>query len=1040
MSLSRIMKVFLSAALLLAATARLRAQGGNQGSIEGTVLDQSGAVVPDATLTATNTATAISFTTQSNQEGIYRFAVLPVGTYELKAEKRGFAGTVIKDVRLTVGAKLNIDVKLALAGASATVSVSSETPLIETTRTQVSSTVDSNAVRELPVNGRNFIDFVLLTPGVTRDVRTGDISFAGQRGTLNSLTVDGADDNNTFFGQTTGRTGSGRAPYQFSQDAVQEFQVNSNGYSAELGRAGGAVINVVTKSGTNTLHGSGFWFYRDRSLVANDPISKLNARLLGRPIPPKPSYHFNQFGGDLGGPIIKNNLFFFFDYDGQRNTQPNPVTLILPTITAPTASQSAAIKYLQDRSASWNRGLNQDTYLLKGDWNASSRNLVSLRWNRQNFTGLGFEFGGSNVSSEHTGASLVKSDTLTASLTSTLTTNIVNVARFNYLRDNEPGQASSNLPEATVRQGGASLLVVGRAFLSPRLTNIHRQQYADTLTFIRGRHSFRAGADFIRDRIDNFFPGNFSGSYTFQCLENFGRSLAGQPLIISPPALLNCPASTANPTIPADQFVQAFAGAGTNGPTTHPNIFAASWFVQDDWRVTDRLTLNLGLRYDVQVTDKPPVSNPFAAAAGIRTDQLDTDKDNFGPRFGFAWTPFAGARTVLRGGYGIFYGRTPSIMVGTAHSNNGLSVGTKTFTGSDMPSYPNTKCGPPVDSPSCPAPSTGAASAPSIFIMQPGYQQPIVQQANLNLEQRLTNDLSVNLGWLMAKGNHLQRTRDINLFPPVPTTISVVGTGQIITYRKYPPTRPITAFARISQFESSANSIYHGMFAQLNKRMSRNFQGSVSYTWSHVIDDLPDATAVVPLGSDDAKMISDPLNPRADRASGLNDQRHRFVLSGIWQLNYANDWNPAAKAVLGGWEVSFILTAQSGQPYAGLVGSDLNNDSNSSTDRLPTEARDRFVLPATWSLDPRFLKKISFGERANLQIFVEAFNIFNHFNVPAVKNTEWLVVNNQLVLNNTGPNAFGLPTSPGFGSNYPFNAPLNLNGARIFQVGGKINF
>jgi hypothetical protein len=1028
--------------LMLALASVAFAQVGNQGSIGGTVVDPSNAVIAGATLTATNQATGVSFTTQTNQDGLYYFAVLPVGTYDLRIEKQGFTPSVTKDITVNVGSKLTIDLKLAVSAAAETVNVSAETPLVETSRTNVSSTVDSNSVANLPVNGRNFIDFVLLTPGVTRDVRTGDISFGGQRGTLNSLTVDGADDNNTFFGQTTGRTGSGRAPYQFSQDAVQEFQVNSNGYSAELGRAGGAVINVVTKSGTNTLHGTGFEFYRDRGLAANDPIVKLNHAFNPALSLRKPAYHFNQFGGNVGGPIIKNRAFFFFDYDGQRNNQLNIVSLVIPTIAAPTAFQQQAISYLQARAGNWGRGLNQDTYLAKGDISINSRNQASVRWNRQDFTGLGFENGGATNSSEHTGASIVNTDTVTASLTSTLTSSLVNVARFNYQRDNEPGQADSNLPEATVQQG-QTLLVVGRNSFSPRFTNITRQQYADTLTFNHGRHTFKAGADFVRDQISNFFPGNFSGVYLFTCLENFGRSLAGQPVIVN--TALGCNPTATGSLVPRDSFTQAFAGAGTTGATTHPNIFESSWFVQDDWRIRNNLTLNLGLRWDLQNTDKPPVSNPVAAAAGIRTDQLNLDTNNYAPRIGFAWTPFADARTVVRGGYGIFYGRTPSIMIGTAHSNNGISVATKAFTGADLPTYPNTKCGPPVDSPNCAAPTTGTAAPPTIFVMQPKFQEPMVQQANLNFEQEFAGDLSVTVGWLMVKGNHLQRTRDINLGTPVPTTFTIAGTGQTVVVNRYPGTgsgatpqiRPIPAFTRIFQFESTSSSLYHGMFVQLKKRMARNFQGALSYTWSHVIDDVPDATAVVP-GTDDGKMLFDPRCDRCDRASSVNDQRHRIVISGIWQLNYARDVNRMGRAVLGGWEISTIFNYQTGQPYNGFINADMNNDGNARTDRIPIVGRNSLKLPSTWSLDPRFTKNINFTERARLQLFVEAFNIFNHFNVYDVRRTQFALntATNVLTPQTAGVTAFQVPTTAPSGS----VANLNLNGARVFQLGAKISF
>src|SRR5262249_20054770 len=271
-----------------------------------------------------------------------------------------------------------------LASVKAAVTVSGEAPLIEATKSEVSSVVNERMIQNLPTNGRNFEDFVLTTPGVVTDVRQGDISFAGQRGTLNSLVVDGADNNNTFFGQALGRTGSGRAPYQFSQDAVKEFQVNSNAYSAEYGRAGGAVINVVTKSGTNDYHGSAFYFYRDKQINAKDYIDAINGRA-------KAPYHFDQFGASIGGPIVRDKFFFFANAAGRRTTTPNTVALGPPAPPPTDPDSQAATATLTPLAASWNRKQNQDVYLLKLDGELSSNNHATLRYNRQDFTGGGFE-------------------------------------------------------------------------------------------------------------------------------------------------------------------------------------------------------------------------------------------------------------------------------------------------------------------------------------------------------------------------------------------------------------------------------------------------------------------------------------------------------------------------------------------------------------------------------------------------------------------------------------------------------------------------
>jgi outer membrane receptor protein involved in Fe transport len=1022
--MSRSFRAFL--AVMCLATA-LFAQSGNQGSIAGTVTDATGAVVPKANVTVTNKQTSNQFTSTTSDQGTYTFPVLPVGDYEIRVGGSGFAENK-RDVRVSVGAKLTVDVRLSTGAQTENVDVTDEVPAIETGRTQVSNTVNEQQIRELPVNGRNFIDFALLTPGVGRDVRTGDLSFAGQRGTLNSLTVDGADNNNTFFGQTIGRTGSGRAPYQFSQDAVQEFQVISNSYTAEQGRAGGAVINVITKSGTNKFHGSIFEYYRDRGLAANDPVAKQNAVIQGKPLPAKPGYHFNQFGGTFGGPIVKDKLFFFFNYDGQRNTQLQTTALQLPAAT--NAQETAAINYLTARSAAYTRGLNQNAYLFKGDWNISSKHQLSMRYNRQDFTGKNFENGGINQAFEHTGNSLVKTDSGTAQLTSAFTPRFVNVARFQYQIDSEPGQANSNNPEATVNFSGTSF-IVGRNSFSPRETTIKRQQYADTATLAFSKHTVKFGADVLRDNILNFFPGNFSGLYTFASLKAFGCSLLNMPLTGALPTD-PCPSAGSN-------LREAFAGSGTSGPTTHPNITQTGVFAQDDWKLLSNLTVNVGLRYDVQNSAKPPVENPVATAAGILTNRLNTDTNNFAPRLGVAWDPFKTGKVVVRGGYGLFYGVTPSIMVGTAHSNNGVNVQTITFTGAQMPSYPNNICGTPSAQPNCAAPAGGTVGKPTIYVFQPDYQQPRVQQASLGADFQIAPQTVVSVGYLFAKGDNLQRTRDINLGTPTSATV-FDQSGLAHAYLKYPvdglgnPVRPITAFNQIFQFESSAHSNYNGLTLQVNRRFANHFSAQGAYTWSHAIDDAPDATAVVP-GADDAKLLYSPLFPNLDRASSVNDIRHRFVGNWVWDMSYRHFDRALLEQTLGGWELSGIFTAQSGTPYTGLISGgnpDLNADGNRATERAGDIGRNTFRTPSFISLDPRITKRFKVTEGSNLQLFAEAFNILNRYNKVSINANEYIFSGGQLNFNNSPSSItrFGLPRS-GF---------LPMNGARTVQLGAKFNF
>jgi len=976
----------LAALLVASAAAPLRAQSVT-GSIEGSIVDQTGALMPGVTVTVVQSATGLTRSTVSDENGVFRLLLLPVGVYDVTADLSGFTSRRLPELMVTVGQTVTLRIQMAVSGVAETVNVSGDSPIMETSRSQVSSTITEASVQNLPVNGRNFIDFALLTPGVTRDVRTGDISFAGQRGTLNSLVVDGADNNNTFFGQTVGRAGSGRAPYQFSQEAVKEFQVNSNSFSAEYGRAGGAVINVVTKSGTNNLRGSIFEFYRDKALNADNAINELNNR-------PKSPYHYNQFGGTVGGPIRPNRDFFFFNYDGQRNTQPNVVFLNLPSNTPADAATQAGIARLQPLAESWNRKLDQDVFLIKTDHELNDTNRLSFRYNHQNFTGEGFENGGAQNSIEHTGASLVKTRAFNASWASIVGTTFFNELKVQLARDQEPGLANSANPEAVVQQSGTTVLTIGRNNFSPRETTIERWQVADTATWVLSHHKFKTGFDFQFDDILNNFPGFFSGSYTFRTLASFAGG---------------------RPNGPNEFYQQNFQGPGTSGPETHPNLREYSFFAQDEWKPRHDLTLNAGLRYDLMKTDAPPVQNPDPqlAAADIDTSRLDADTNNWGPRLGIAWSP-VDSRYVVRGGWGLFYGRTPSIMLGTAHSNNGINIVSLTFTGDSVPTYPNSFGQ---------IPNLGTAARPSIFYIDKDFANSRLMQGNLAFEWQFRRETSLTVTYLFVDGTDLPRSIDRNLGSASVRTFTVAGSGETFPYHFYGADRPFGNFTRVIGFEANAESRYNGLTFELNRRLADNFQYRAAYTIGKVEDTVPDATAVVPGNAgDDAKYASNPTDFEADRTVGNNDQRHRLVLSGIVDTNRFDGLQGFMGALVRNWSLSLIFTAQSGQPYTARVGAvDLNGDGNTRNDIAPGTVRNEFRLSSIVTFDPRVSREIPMGA-ARLQLLWEAFNLFNRDNISGVDTTYYSVAGTTL----TRATNFG--------------RPLASSGERIMQLAAKITF
>jgi hypothetical protein len=1002
----------------------IQAQSGNQGSIEGVATDSSGGVIAGAVVTLRKLDTSSTFVARTNDGGLFRFPILPLGSYELTAEHPGFATTIIARVVLNEGARLDLLLTMSIAERQESITVSAREPIVETTRTDVSATLDGRMIANMPVNGRDFANLALLTPGVTRDVR-GGLSFGGQRAS-NVMRVDGVEDNDPIFDQPLagGFVRDGRGAYQFSQSAIEELHVSANGYSAELGHASGGVVSVVTKSGTNEFRGTGFEFYRDKALNANDPVNVLNGQ-------PKSPFHVNQAGGVLGGPVRRNAVFFFLNYEALRSVVPNPVNLGVPGnfqfSTNPEAArfEHQALEYLQARAEFWKLPLNQDIYLPKLDWQLAPGHLLTGRWNRQRFAGGNLGLGPQN-SFEHATINTSSSDTVAGTLTSSLSPSTVNVARFNYLRTDAPWIVQTANPEATVRQSGQPVLIVGQA--QNRSMAVRRGEWSDTISHLRGRHTVKVGADVSVNRITNFTAVNFSGSYLFDSLESFGRSLAGMPV----------PAG-------GDQYTQAFSGNGTPGSTGHPGFWEISAFAQDDWRVRPNVTVNLGVRYDLQPMTRPPVKNPSPelAAAGLDTSALGTDTRDVAPRIGVAWTPGGRRDFVVRGGYGIFYGRTPGLILANTFNQNGITVQTRTFTANSngaafIPSYPNNICGvtdPAGVPPSCPAPAAGAGQ-PLLAFFGPGYRQPHTQQASAGAEFQVQRDLGIAVTYLFVKGSDLQRARDVNLGTTIPTSIGIAGSPETLVIQRFPDVRPLPTFGRIVTYQSDAESMYHGVTAQLTKRLSRNVQLLASYTLGRVIDDAPNVYWNNPGQAADMTLVSDSTNPRADRGPGVNDQRHRLSVSGVWDLGYADRFSGVARAILHGWQTSFILTAQSGQPYSGMVNSDLNNDGNPWNDRTPGSPRDSFYTPPIVSFDPRLTRTVRVGGQASFQLAWEAFNVFNRTNVVSVRTTQYAYSQNRAACGIAGAPCL-VPQDRGLTA---FGTPMTSSGPRLMQLSARLVF
>ncbi len=1053
---------------LLLGIGQIFAQSTVTGGIRGKITDPQGATLPNATITATNIGTNAASTATTDEDGTYRIANLQPGTYTIGISATGFSNFTQERVVVEVGQVTTIDVPLGVAGQSAQVEVTAEAPVINTNDNSNSTNINQTSINELPINGRRASNFVILTPATVPDGTFGLISFRGISGLLNNSTVDGGDNNQAFFSEERGRT---RINYSISQSAVREFQVNGSNYSSEYGRAAGGVVNTVTKSGTNDFHGDLFYYNRNNRNGARNPLAfrSVIANGITTQVAAKPVDLRQQFGGTIGGPILKDRLFFFFSYDQQKRNFPglasirdpnylnsaNVTTLTSRGITSTQIGNT--IQFLNSLTGETPRTGDQILFLPKIDWQVNQNNLFSATYNRLRWKSpAGIQTQAVNFLGRNSfGNDFVNVDTTNLRLQSTLSATTLNEARFQYSRDLE--FQSSQTPSAgepltsTTSQGQRSpnvgLSFGGNttfAFGTPtflergKYPDERRIQFADTVTMTRGRHTFKFGGDInkVSDDLENLrFQ---AGSYSYANINDFIIDyLFSQGSISATTQCASTLTNTAGRTLPTGFSATRTAGRcysgnfsqGFGNPGIKFNTFDYNFFAQDDFRITPRLTVNLGLRYEYEKLPKtmfpntdtgysntliPNVNRTFADA----TSTLPNDKNNFGPRFGFAYDLTGDGKTSIRGGYGIYYGRIINSTIANALLNTGspggqfqvntasvLTVLAANATASTQtvsvqnpcaPTFPNVQTAPvlltttatgPVCSSGQLSTIAGAATAPlgNIQYFQQNFQAPLINQYDLIVERQIAKNTVASVSYVGSLGRNLPTFIDqnFNSIPTSLTTYTVSGgdfNGQTFTFPRY--SRVIGTQA-ITEIQSSVRSEYNALVLQINRRFTAGLQFQASYTLAKSTDTNQNSATFTQNNSP-----LDVFNRSYDAGPSNNDVRHKLIVSAVYAPTlYKGGGNSFYNYILNGWSIAPIYAFYSGRPFDGNVlsttGSSTSLNGTSGDARFPLLSRNAFRLPSLSNLDVRLSKRFRFTERYNLELLAEGFNVFNRTQVFA---------------------------------------------------------
>lgn len=978
------------------------AQDASSGAVRGIVSDSAGSRIAEATVVLVNLANGFRYSVATDAEGHYAFGLIPPGDYTARAAAPAMSPQVMTKLHVPVGGSVELDFKLSVAGAKETITVSGALPMVETQPTAISSFIETRAVQELPLDGRRFTDLALMTPGVTQDPRgltsgsNGDLAFGGIRGYQSSYLVDGADNNNAFFAQARGRY---RAPYQFSNEVVQEFRVSSNTYGAELGRAGGAVVNVVTKSGSNQLHGSGFYFLRDSSFGATHPFLNF-----------KPRERQQQFGFTLGGPIRRNHAFFFVGLDQHVFHEPAIVRFvdgssrIMPQPGGPNrledyeatdiAKVFAAAHQLSTMAGQYPARMLGNAGFAKLDISLSPHQLLSARVNTSRYWGQNNVFLDpasplTTFAMSANGQEQVATESASLALTSNLSWRVVSHLRAQLSRDLQQSTSNSTDPFTRITDVFDGF---GRSSLLPRQTREHRIHLTETLNVESRRHSLKLGGDALFTWIYNFFPSMSGGEYIFNPIKvnpwTFAPMEGGLEL---------SPLRAYAHAVPK-YYIQNFGNL-----SSHPDTREYAGFLQDTIRVTDHLALSLGGRYDLQTyTKKGLITNPLWPDSG----KVPFNPDDFAPRGGLAYTIGHEKPLVVRAGYGWFYTRIPQIYTSTIATDNGLSSMNLFLDNSNyydhqiFPKYPNALVNCPVTANSCALPANLAQFAQAgISAFSPNFKTPKVEQASVSVEREIARRLAVGASYMYVHGMDLIRARDVNLPSPVPVPYPVYdssGVNFLGTYYNvpsfstwqmlpsftcpWPPcinplARPIPQLGAIDVFESAASSIYHGGTLSIRRQMTSGLYFRLAYTYAHAIDDGQDA-----LVAGQPSLVQNSYSPNSERGNSVTDQRHRISFSWIAEPHPFHRGQDLLAKLFNDWKLAGVYTLGTGRPVNLTVAGDPNQDDNSYNDRLPGVSRNSIMGPGYTSTDLRLTRRLYVKSRLKADLMVESFNLLNHNN------------------------------------------------------------